>query len=384
MVIKKRNKMINILGFMAFLANGDNYAVAPLLINISNDLNLEISSAALSVTAYMLSFGLFTIIFGPLGDRFGKTKIISIAAFGTAIFSMLGAIAFNLPSLILLRAMNGAFGAGIFPVTLALVGEVVEPENRQKFIGKVMGMMFLGAASATAIGGALAYFGSWRMVYLGYGLAELILAFIMIRILPNTPSVIDHLNFTSVYKEALSNKKLMARVTTIMIVGYCVFGSFTYSGKLIQAKTGYSVLIVGIILTIFGAGTVFGGRMAPKVRVKIGKWFFILTGILGSISLGILSHSVSIALICIGLFGFGLSFVFLQSTMIMKVQEALPKLRGTAMSLASFNIFVGGAIGTIINGKVLDNYGVSNIFIISSIIMLVVGFIASIATKERV
>ncbi|WP_144428513.1 MFS transporter [Defluviitalea phaphyphila] len=46
-----------------------------------------------SVTAYMLSFGLFTIIFGPLGDRYGKTKIINI----------------------------GAFDAGIFPVTLALV-----------------------------------------------------------------------------------------------------------------------------------------------------------------------------------------------------------------------------------------------------------------------
>jgi len=83
------------LGIMAFFANGDNYAVAPLLINISKDLNLTISTAAMSVTAYMLTFGLFTILFGPLGDRYGKTKIINIAA----------------------------FGAGIFPVTMALVGE---------------------------------------------------------------------------------------------------------------------------------------------------------------------------------------------------------------------------------------------------------------------
>ncbi|MDW2800191.1 hypothetical protein RZO55_21705 [Clostridium boliviensis] len=56
-----------------------------------------------------------------ISDRFGKVKIINIAAMGTSIFSILGAFAFNLPSLIFFRAMNGAFGAGIFPVTMALV-----------------------------------------------------------------------------------------------------------------------------------------------------------------------------------------------------------------------------------------------------------------------
>ena len=152
--MQNKNRMLLVLGLMAFLANGDNYAAAPLLINISNDLSLTVSVAALSVTAYMLSFGIFTLIFGPLSDRFGKVKIINIAAFGTAIFSMLGATAFNLPSLIFFRAMNGAFGAGIFPVTMALVGESFDDQNRQKALGKVMGLMFLGAATATIMGGA--------------------------------------------------------------------------------------------------------------------------------------------------------------------------------------------------------------------------------------
>lgn len=119
---KERNKMILILGIMAFFANGDNYAVSPLLGSIATDLNISLSQAAMSVTAYMLTFGVFTIIIGPLGDKYGKTRVINIASFGTAIFSMLGAFAFSLPSLIFLRAMNGAFGAGIFPVTMALVG----------------------------------------------------------------------------------------------------------------------------------------------------------------------------------------------------------------------------------------------------------------------
>lgn len=374
---KTRSRMIMILSFMAFFANGDNYAAAPLLINISNDLGINIGSAALSVTAYMFSFGLFTIIFGPLGDRYGKTKIINIAAFGTAIFSMLGAFAFNLPSLIAFRAMNGAFGAGIFPVTMALVGESFEPANRQKAIGKVMGMMFLGGASATAIGGILAYFGSWRMVYLVYGIFELIVAFVILKSVPKSPSVIDTLNFTKVYKKALSNSGLVSIAATIFLVGFSVFGSFTYSGKLIQSKTGFSVLYVGLILTIFGIATVVGGRKAPKIRAKLKSKFLLFAGFLGGGSLLIISYVNSPYLLAIGLFGFGLAFVFLQSTLVTKAQEEAPKLRGTAMSLASFNMFVGGGLGTFINGKILNTLGVTHIFIVAGIIMLVVAFIST-------
>lgn len=52
--MENKNKMIMILGLMAFLANGDNYAAAPLIINIASDLNLTVSVAAMSVTAYIL------------------------------------------------------------------------------------------------------------------------------------------------------------------------------------------------------------------------------------------------------------------------------------------------------------------------------------------
>ena len=33
----------------------------------------------------------------------------------------------------------------------------------------------------------------------------------------------------------------------------------------------------------------------------------------------------------------------------------IPAMRGTAMSLASFNMFVGGAVGTMVNGRIMAN-----------------------------
>ena len=97
-----------ILGFLAFCANGENYVAASLLPSIAADLEISISAAGISSTAYMLSFGLFTILFGPLSDKFGKGRIIKLAAFGTSIFSILVNFSFNLELLAFFRAMQSA------------------------------------------------------------------------------------------------------------------------------------------------------------------------------------------------------------------------------------------------------------------------------------
>ncbi|WMW24902.1 MFS transporter [Methanolobus sediminis] len=374
----EKNRIILILGIMAFLANGDNYAAAPLLINISKDLNLTISTAALSVTAYMLSFGLFTLLFGPLSDRFGKAKIINIAAIGTAIFSILGGFAFNLQSLIFFRAVNGAFGAGILPVTLALVGQSFDSENRHKALGKVMGLMFLGGATATAIGGALAYLGSWRLVYITYGVAELIMALIMLRVLEKDQGIVDKFNLISAYKTPLTNFRFMRLVLLMFFVGFSVFGSFTYSGELLQSVTGYNILQVGLILSLFGVGTVIGGRIAPKVKSILNHAYLVSAGIIGFISLFAISAYTNLWILGIGLIGFGMAFIFMQSTLVATAQEKLHMMRGTAMSLASFNMFVGGASGTIFNGYIMSHYSISQIFYYAGYVILIAGLISSV------
>ncbi len=370
--------MLMMLGILAFLTNGDNYAAAPLLLNISQDLGLEMQQAALSVTAYMLSFGLFTLIFGPLSDRYGKVTIIRIAAFGTAVFSIIGGFAFSLPSLIVFRSFNGAFGAGIFPVTMALVGQSFGDKERQGALGKVMGLMFLGGATATALGGIISYFGSWRLVYILYGAGELIIAFLILRILERDKGVVDKLNFVTAYKAPFSNHRFMRLVLVIFLVGFSVFGSFTYSGKLLQSLTEYTVLQVGLILTFFGLGTVLGGRIAPKARRLLKHGFLVTAGVLGFAGLYALSALHNVVFLAIALFGFGVAFIFLQSTLVATAQAKLPAMRGTAMSLASFNMFVGGAVGTALNGRIMAVSGINSVFFYASFILFTAGLIAAL------
>ncbi len=96
-VKNEAGRAVLLLGAMGFWVMGDNYAASPMLVDIAQDFGLEIGTAAMVVVAYMIPFGLFTFIFGPLGDRYGKLRIIAVASFGTAIFSSLGALALICP-----------------------------------------------------------------------------------------------------------------------------------------------------------------------------------------------------------------------------------------------------------------------------------------------
>jgi len=372
---QETHRIIPILGMMAFFCNGDNYAAAPLIVEIARDLHLDISQAALSISAYMLPFGLFTLLFGPIADRYGKARVINIAAFGTAIFSGLGAVAFDLTSLSIIRAVNGAFAAAILPVTMSFIGDQLggDPQKVQNTFGRIIGIAFLGGAAATAIGGTLAHIGSWRLVYLFYGIAELIIAFIMLKVLKRQPGTASALNFKGAYGEALANANLLKTAGIISLMGLSVFGSFAFAGKFVEIRTGYNIFLVGLILTCFGLATVLGGRLVGMLRGQLGNALFPIAGILACVSWGLMGAWHSTYLLALSLAGLGFGTIMIHPTLIATAQQLMPKRRGTVMSLASFAMFTGGGIGTYLNGKIVTAWGFEPVFVIAGVLILVAG-----------
>lgn len=83
-------------------------------------------------------------------------------------------------------------------------------------------------------------------------------------------------------------------------------------------------------------------------------------------------------LLSLSLAGFGLGFIMIQPTLVGTAQQLMPKRRGTAMSLASFNMFVEGGIGTYLNGKILTGWGFEAIFIFAAALILVAGTLATL------
>ena len=365
--------MLLYLGLMGFFTNGDIYSGAPLIVKIAEDLSITVSSAALSVTAYMLTFGLFTLILGPMGDRYGKSKIMIISSFGTAIFSCLCIFANDIELLIFLRAINGALAAGNMPISMAIVGEKFQGEQLQGAVGKLMGWMLLGGAFATIIGGTISYIASWKGVYLAYGVAELIISFLLLSTLEPSKGTINNLNYFGIYGRVIGNGKLMSVVLLIIITGFTVFGSFTYTGELVSNHTDLNIISIGFVLAFFGIGGLVGSNVIERIRMKIANNVCIVAGILGSISLFQLSSATYYPLISLLLLAIGVMFVFVHSANLIMAQSIIPNMRGTAMALVSFGIFCGSGLGTLVNNRILEKSGVENIFISAAIIFLCLG-----------
>ncbi len=381
---KQLNIYIPILGLMLFFVNGDSYATSPLLIQIANDFSINISSAGLTAVAYMIPFGIFTIIFGPLSDKFGKLLIINIAAFGTAIFSVLGGLMQSFFLLCICRALNGIFAAAIMPVSMALIGETAgdNPEKLHASISKTMALMFFGGAVAPVIGGLISFVGSWRLVYIIYGIGEFIIGLLIIFKIKIQSKIEKGFQIKRIYSEAFLNKELICTVLLLSLIGMTVLGSFTYTGKYIEQSTKYSILLVGFILSFFGIGSMVAGRVSVKLKQKLKTKYFIVASMIGVFSFIGLAFFPNIFVLPFTLFGYGFSFMLIQPMMIAKAQNSFPKHRGVVMSMAAFNMCIGGGIGALLYGFILRQWDYNYIYLIGAIFFVLIGIITTRITKK--
>ncbi|WP_329313121.1 MFS transporter [Streptomyces sp. NBC_01278] len=119
------------------------------------------------VDAYPLVCASLLILFGTLGDRVGRRRILLIGygLFGAA--SLLAALADNAQVLIAARALLGVGGAMIMPATLSILRQVF-PDRRERAlaIGIWTAVAAIGAASGPVLGGFLVQHLWWGSVFL--------------------------------------------------------------------------------------------------------------------------------------------------------------------------------------------------------------------------
>ncbi len=374
---KNSKTALLLLSAMTFLTNGDIYLSAPLLVSIGNDLNITVSSAALTVTSYMGAFAFFNLFFGPLGDRFGRTRIIILCSFGTSIFSCLCFFVDSLSTLVFFRAFNGGFAAGIMPVSVAIIGGIFEEKQRQKAVASMIGVMILGGASASVIGGGLSFILSWKSVYLIYGLAELFISFMLLFLLGRHSGSKKKLNVFKMYAEVLKNEMALYCLFLIGLSGLVVAGSFSFIGELIRGATGMNLFEIGVVLSCFGIGGIVSSKITRHTDRFPIVTLCIIAGLIGGFSIFSLSFTTSVPVFAVGLFLWGVTFVTIHSSYIAVAQNLIPELRGTIMALMSFSRLAGGTIGTLINKRVIELYQINYIFIYASILFCVFAIIAA-------
>src|SRR2546425_11456063 len=137
-----------------FLAALDQTIVGTALPRIVNDLPAtEIYSWAF--TAYLLTATISGPIYGKLSDLFGRRPVLLFAVGVFLLGSALSGFSREMWELIGFRALQGLGAGALFPVALAVIGDLFEPAERGKYQGLVGAGLGLGPLIGPAVGGRL-------------------------------------------------------------------------------------------------------------------------------------------------------------------------------------------------------------------------------------
>lgn len=382
-----KNRVIMLLGLAGFIVMADNWVVSPILPAISQNLNIDIARAGLLITAYMIPFGFFQIVFGPLADRFGKKQVITFSIAAFTIATGLCALGSSLGSLAIFRALTGAFAASVMPISLAMIGDIFPMKERQGAIGTFMGVSFLGQGLSMAIGGTIAYFLNWRGVFGIYAAFSLVPTFLLIKNYKKLPSEKhpDSKIFAP-YLKLLGTSKSLFTYIIVLLEGLFIVGSFSYAGAYISNTYGFNYFYIGLIMTVFGIMTVIGGRLSGKIAQRIGAKKILSIGLALAALADIVIYFFgdTLWLFVIGVALLGLGFIFTHSTLLTRATEFAQKARGAAMSLVAFFFMGGGGVGTAIGGRLITATSISSLFLIYGIALTVTLILSFVLIRDHV
>ncbi|MCU0941289.1 MAG: MFS transporter, partial [Hydrogenophaga sp.] len=109
-----------------------------------------------TVSGFAIAYGVMQLVAGPLGDRFGKPRVIALAALLCGLFALGAAAAPSLSALVAGRALMGGAAAGIIPLTMAWVGDHVPWERRQVVLARLLAYTVGGMTAGAWAGGVMA------------------------------------------------------------------------------------------------------------------------------------------------------------------------------------------------------------------------------------
>jgi len=353
---------------LAAFASGVSLRLTDALLPLfSLEFAISLGHAASAITAFSIAYGLSQLFFGPVGDRFGKYRVIAWACAACALTASLCGLAQGFPLLVAARLLAGATAAAIIPLSMAWIGDVVPYERRQPVLARFLIGQILGLSTGVFVGGFAADHLSWRVPFFGIGVffvAVSLTLFAINRRLPANARVVNRVEghavrrMLSEFGQVLSRPWARIVLLTVFLEGAFLYGAFAFIATHLHGHFGLPLARAGAILMVFGfGGLLFALASATLVR-RLGEVGLTLYG--GIVLAG--------ALLAIGLapawwwalpgcFAAGLGFYMLHNTLQINATQMAPERRGAAVSAFASCFFLGQAAGVAMFGAVVAQIG---------------------------
>jgi predicted MFS family arabinose efflux permease len=351
-----------LLGLAGFASMASMRICDPMLVVLGQEFQVSTGDASAVVSVFAVVYGVLQLFYGPLGERFGKLRVVSLAVSACAVFSAITALSVNLPMLVILRGFMGAAAAGIIPLSMAWVGDQVPYERRQEILAKLMSATVLGMMSGLWFGGFAADTVGWRGAFVLLAALFGVAAVLLLRRLrqPNklqtqpvvAPGLWAAFRLTG---QLLATPRVRWILTVTAAEGALVFGAMAFMPTHLHQQFGLSVVAAGSVMMLYGVGGLFYTQMARRWLAWLGERGLVRTGAaLVTVGFLVLAWGSGVWLGMLACLMTGLGFYMLHNTLQVQATQMAPAARGSAVTLFACSLFFGQSTGVLLMAQSVD------------------------------
>jgi predicted MFS family arabinose efflux permease len=384
-----------LLATAAFASSINLRICDPLLPLIAKDLSETVGATSAIVAAFAIGYGLLQLVFGPVGDRFGKFLVAGLCSIGAGVATAWAARSGNLDALVATRFVAGCAAAGLIPLAFAWIGDVVPFDQRQAVLARFLSAQIAGIVLGQAVGGLLGDMFGWRAVFVIVGGCHLVAGLAMLVELRLDPAsqpatAARRMRIADVAASILDLLRrpwIRVMLLSVGIEGFAYYGAFAYIGADLHHRLGVGFGLVGTVMAAFGAGAIVYSLSARRWLALLGERGLVLAGgALLCVAFITLALATSIAVAPAVMVMLGLGYYMLHNTLQSNATQMAPEARGLGVSLFALALFLGQSLGIALAAPVVDRHGAPVVYVVAAIILpaIAVWFRSKLAIRPAI
>lgn len=369
------DRAVTILAIAAFASATSTRAADALLPLLAAGFGTTPGNAAAVITGFALSYGLLQAVHGPLGDKFGKYRLVCVTASISLAGTLACALAPTLELLVLARFVAGATVGATIPLAMAWIGDVVPYERRQAVLARFLIGQMAGTAFGAAAGGYLGELFGWRGVFwLISGLYVLVnlLLYLEMRRNPLTRQTPSGAGATlgASFKQMLGllhRPWVRVILITIFLEGALFYGALAFVPLHLHERLGMGLGASGMAIILFALGGIAYAAWSGRLVARLGERGLAGWGgaILCLSYLGI-AFAPHPAFALPWLLAAGVGLYMLHNTLQVNATQMAPESRGAAVALYAMCLFTGQSVGVWLGGRLVDAVGTMALFLVAA------------------
>lgn len=386
----ERDSTILLMACAAFFSGAALRVSDGLLPRLAHDFSITPGAAGQVVISFSVAYGLMQLVFGPLGDRYGKARLMCVALFGCAIAATASALAPRFDMLVWTRMAWGMAAAGVIPLAMAWIGDNVPYAQRQATLARFLTGTLSGMMAGQLAGGLFAdTTAGWRGAFFTLATGFLLvgtLLLVRVRRMPvrarTAPSDAGYFgrNLWAVLQVPWARRVLLA----VGAEGVFLLGPMAYLPTYLHQRHGLTLAVASGLIALYAGGGLVYALSARRIVASLGERRMVLVGgmLMGA---SFLSLWLSPWWIAAGptalLLGFG-TYLF-HNTLQTHATQMAPASRGSAVALFAFCLFGGQALGAALSGWAIDHLGHAPMLVTAAIGVTVTGWAFARAMGRR-